>query len=435
MFTFAQQIFGMDFLKELEWRGMLHQLTPGIEELLAAGPQVAYIGFDPTAPSMTIGNYVQIMLLTFWQRSGHKPIVLMGGATGRIGDPSGKDKERTLKSYDELDHNLAHQAAQAKRLLNLEGEDGGLLVNNLDFYQEMGAIDFLRDVGKTLTINYMLAKDSVKNRIDTGMSFTEFSYQLLQGYDFERLYELHDCMVQMGGSDQWGNITGGIEFVRRRLGKKAYAVTTPLLTKADGSKFGKSEAGNIWLDAELTSPFEFYQFWLRAADADIPKFLKYFSLRNREEIEGMISRVESGDNPNEVKRSLADELTERIHGEEGLRTAQSVTNLLYGRSATREDLMSLDAATLAALDGKIDTFRVSATAISGGTSVIDFLAETTGAVNSKSEARRAIQNNAISINKEKIGDVDAALHASQLLHDRYLLLENGKKRKYLVIAE
>ncbi|MEL6142168.1 MAG: tyrosine--tRNA ligase [Bacteroidota bacterium] len=423
----------MDFLKELEWRGMLHQMTPGIEELLAEGSQIAYIGFDPTAKSLTIGNYVQIMLLTLWQRAGHRPIVLMGGATGRIGDPSGKDQERQLKTFEELDANLASQVEQMKSLLDFEGENGAILVNNLDFYSEMSAIDFLRNVGKTLTINYMLAKDSVKNRIETGMSFTEFSYQLLQGYDFAKLFELHGCRVQMGGSDQWGNITGGIEFVRRQQGGKVFAVTTPLLTKADGSKFGKSEAGNIWLSAEYTSPFEFYQFWLRAADADLEKFIKYFSLRPRVEMEDMIARIET--DPNGVKRELADELTARVHGEIGLKTAQGVTNLLYGRSATREDLMALDAPTLLSLDGKIDTFRVPASVFKGEESLIDFLAETTKAVASKSEARRAIQNNAVSINKEKVTSVEATLTPNQLLHNKFVLLENGRKRKYLVIAE
>jgi tyrosyl-tRNA synthetase len=423
----------MDFLQELEWRGMLHQQTPGLEELLASGPQVAYIGFDPTAKSLTIGNYVQIMLLNLWQRAGHRPIVLMGGATGRIGDPSGKDEERQLKSFDELDGNLAAQIKQIKTLLDFEGENGAILANNLDFYGEMSAIDFLRDVGKTLTINYMLAKDSVKNRIETGMSFTEFSYQLLQGYDFAKLHDLHGCKVQMGGSDQWGNITGGIEFVRRQQSEKVFAVTTPLLTKADGSKFGKSEAGNIWMSGEYTSPFEFYQFWLRGADADLEKFVKYFSLRPREEMQDMIDRID-GD-PNGVKRELGEELTLRIHGTAGLKMAKNVTNLLYGRSSTPEELAELDAPTLKSLDGKIDTFRVPLATFVSSTSLIDFLADSTEAVSSKSEARRAIQGNAISINKEKIADVEATVNQSQLLHGRYLLLENGKKRKYLVIAE
>lgn len=423
----------MDFLEELQWRGMLHQVTPGLEELLQSGPQLAYIGFDPTAQSLTIGNYVQIMLLNLWQRAGHRPIVLMGGATGRIGDPSGRDQERQLKTYDELDNNLARQVEQMKRLLDFEGPNGAILVNNLDFYRDMSAIDFLRDVGKTLTINYMLAKDSVKNRIETGMSFTEFSYQLLQGYDFAKLFEAHNCRVQMGGSDQWGNITGGIEFVRRQLGQKAFSVTTPLLTKADGTKFGKSAGGNIWLSAELTSPFDFYQFWLRANDADVEKFVKYFSLRSRAEMEAMIERIPT--EPGEVKRLLAEELTARLHGEAGLQLATTATNIIYGRSADAKELASLDAATLASLADKIETLRVDLAVFSSNMPFIDFLSEQTHLFSSKSEARRAIQSNAISINKEKISDLEASLQTSHLLHGSYALLENGKKKKFLIIAQ
>lgn len=412
---------------------MLHQSTPGLEELLASGSQLAYIGFDPTAKSLTIGNYVQIMLLNLWQRAGHRPIVLMGGATGRIGDPSGKDQERQLKTYDELDNNLAKQVEQMKRFLDFEGPNGAILVNNLDFYRDMSAIDFLRDVGKTLTINYMLAKDSVKNRIETGMSFTEFSYQLLQGYDFAELYQAYGCKVQMGGSDQWGNITGGIEFVRRKLGEKAFAVTTPLLTKADGTKFGKSEGGNIWLSSEYTSPFEFYQFWLRANDADMEKFIKYFSLRPRAEMEAMIAQIDT--EPNAAKLALAEELTVRIHGEAGLRKAAAATNILYGRSASSEELLTLDADTLGSLADKIETFRLRKELFVEQQSVIDFLSESTAITSSKSEARRAIQSNAISINKEKISDPESSLQAGQLLHGSYALLENGKKKKYLIIAQ
>ena len=264
---------------------MLHDATPGIEDILEKGKVVGYIGFDPTAPSLTIGNYVQLMILSLFQRAGHQPIVLLGGATGRIGDPSGKDKERELKTFDELDRNLEFQKAQVRNILNFEeGDNKAIFVNNLDFYKEMNVLDFLRDVGKTLTVNYMSSKESVKKRLETGISFTEFSYQLLQAYDFQVLFKEYNCLVQMGGSDQWGNITSGTEFIRRNLGKKAYAVTTPLLTKADGSKFGKSASGNIWLDPKLTSPYKFYQFWLKATNDDIPKFTRYFTLLSKEEI-------------------------------------------------------------------------------------------------------------------------------------------------------
>ncbi len=425
----------MDFIAELEWRGMLHQLTPGIREHLTE-PRRAYIGFDPTAPSLTIGNYVQVMLLLHWMRAGHEAVVLFGGATGRIGDPSGKDKERELKTYDELDANLARQREQMERLLGADA--GATIVNNLDFYREMNVLTFLRDVGKTLTVSYMMSKDSVQNRLESGMSFTEFSYQLLQGYDFQQLYANHGVTVQMGGSDQWGNITSGTEFVRRNLEAKAYAVTTPLLTKADGSKFGKSAEGNIWLDPELTSPYDFYQFWLRADDADLPTYLKYFSLRSRELILADCAAVEAhvgGEDRyrevTEIKTTLATELTRRVHGDEALQTAQRVTNLLWGRGATADDLRALDARAFTALSGNIPTHRVDRTLLPVG--LMELLAEHSDVVASKSEARRAIQGNAIAVNKEKVTDVDGMVGTDYLLHDRYLLLENGKKNRFLYV--
>jgi tyrosyl-tRNA synthetase len=446
----------MDFIAELTWRGMLHQLTPGIEEHLAEAPRKAYIGFDPTAPSMTIGNYVQIMLLTLWARAGHHPVVLFGGATGRIGDPSGKDKERQLKTYEELDNNLEFQRQQMLRLLSagLSGANAGAgtaegsseakvdgakfsVVNNYDFYKDMNALDFLRNVGKTLTISYMMTKDSVKNRLESGMSFTEFSYQLLQGYDFQCLYEQEGVTIQMGGSDQWGNITAGTEFVRRNLEGKAYAVTTPLLTKADGSKFGKSEAGNIWLDAEMTSPYEFYQFWLRSNDADIPTYLKYFSLRSKEEIlaDCAIFEQEAPEfrDINNVKKRLGEELTQRVHGAEGLATALRVTNLLYGKGAA-EDLHALDAKTLAFLGGTLPTFTVAASVLDASPTLIDFLADAE-ILASKSEAKRAIQGNAIAINKVKMTDLMTTVSTDDLLHSKFMMVENGKKKRYLVIVD
>lgn len=312
------------------------------------------------------------------------------------------------------------------------------VVNNYDFYKDMNALDFLRNVGKTLTISYMMTKDSVKNRLESGMSFTEFSYQLLQGYDFQCLYEQEGVTVQMGGSDQWGNITAGTEFVRRNLDGKAYAVTTPLLTKADGSKFGKSEAGNIWLDPEMTSPYEFYQFWLRSSDADIPTYLKYFSLRSKEEILSDCA-VFTPEIPEyaavvAVKQRLAEELTERVHGQEGLDNAVRVTNLLYGKGAAN-DLRALDAKTLAFLGGTLPTFSVSAGVMASSPTLIDFLAEHTEVAASKSEAKRAIQGNAISINKEKIADENAVVSSGELLHNKYLMVENGKNKRYLVIVE
>ena len=275
----------MNFVEELKWRGMLHDMTPGADDLLESGKITGYIGFDPTAPSMTIGNFVQLQLLKLFQLSGHQPIVLMGGATGRIGDPSFKDKERELKTEDELDTNLRFQLEQVKKFLDFDGPNAAIVVNNYDFYKDMNVLAFLRDVGKTLTVNYMMSKDSVKNRLETGLSFTEFSYQLLQAYDFLVLYQKYGCRIQMGGSDQWGNITSGTEFIRRHLEDgKAFAVTTPLLTKADGKKFGKSEEGNIWLDPNRTSAYKFYQFWINADDADISKYLRYFTLKSKQEV-------------------------------------------------------------------------------------------------------------------------------------------------------
>lgn len=424
----------MDFLAELAWRGMLHDSIPGIETELQQGMVTGYIGFDPTAPSLTIGNYVQIMLLDLFQRSGHKPIVLMGGATGRIGDPSGKDKERELKSYDELDNNLNHQMEQFKKFLNFdEGPNKAVLINNYDFYKDMNVLDFLRTVGKTLTVNYMMNKESVKKRIETGISFTEFSYQLLQGYDFQCLFEKESCILQMGGSDQWGNITAGTEFVRRNLGGKAYAITTPLLTRADGKKFGKSEEGNIWLDAKLTSPYKFYQFWINCDDADIPLFTRYFTLHSKEEIEAR--EEELADNPIERKRLLAEELTIRIHSQEEYEAVLRVSDMLFSKKANKDNLLQMKDTDLATLAKEIPSFTVPRGIFSEGVSVIDLLAEHTQITDSKSVARNAIKGNAIAVNKDKITNHDTHINQDWLLHGKYLMVENGKKNKYMLVAE
>lgn len=419
----------MNFIEELKWRGMLFDMTPGAEEQLASGSCKGYIGFDPTAPSMTIGNYVQIMLLTLWQKSGNKPVVLMGGATGRVGDPSGKSEERQLKTFEELDHNLAHQVNQMKSLLDFEGEYGFELVNNLDFYKNMNVLDFLRDVGKTLTVSYMTSKESVKNRMETGLSFTEFSYQLLQAYDFQKLYSENDCIFQMGGSDQWGNITSGTEFIRRNVQGKAYAITTPLLTKADGKKFGKSEKGNIWLDPKLTSPYEFYQFWLNADDADVEKFIKYFSLKSRIEMEAMITMIH--ENPNQVKRDLAKELTTRVHGDSAYIAAQNVSELLFNHRASAEQLHSLEITDFEIIGQEIQSYTISAQ----GKTLLEILTNETEIFSSKSEARRALKGNSISINKIKMTDEAYAIEPSDMIHDKYVLVESGKKKKFLVIQE
>jgi tyrosyl-tRNA synthetase len=418
----------MSFLEELKWRGMLHDLTPGVEEHLEKGMTVGYIGFDPTAPSMTIGNYVQIMILKHWQLAGHKPIALFGGATGRIGDPSGKDKERELKTGDELDYNLAHQQAQIRKFLNFDdGDNKAIMVNNYDFYKNMNVLDFLRDVGKTIGINYMLAKDSVKNRLETGMSFTEFSYQLLQGYDFQCLFNQQNCSVQMGGSDQWGNITSGTEFIRRNLSEKAYALTTPLLTRADGKKFGKSEQGNIWLDPNLTSPYKFYQFWINADDADTPKYFRYFSLKSKAEIENL--ELEHKDNPRELKRILAEELTIRIHSENDYKSVLKVSDILFGKS-DESILRGMDKTEFKTISEEIPSFKIAMN--EEGINILTLLAELTTICPSRSEARKAIQNNAVSINKNKITSQDLIITKGHLIQDTYIMVENGKKNKYVL---
>ncbi len=424
----------MNFLEELEWRGMLQDATPGLDEVLNKGRVTGYIGFDPTAPALTIGNYVQIMLLSLFQRSGHQPLVLMGGATGRIGDPSGRDSERELKTFEELDANLEHQKKQIRKFLSFEeGPNKALMVNNLDFYKSMNVLDFLRDVGKTLTVNYMMSKESVQKRLDSGISFTEFSYQLLQAYDFQVLYQKYNCILQMGGSDQWGNITSGTEFIRRNLGEKAYAVTTPLLTKADGSKFGKSMGGNIWLDPELTTPYKFYQFWINADDADTPKFTRYFTLKPRAEIEAR--EQEHAGNPQELKRLLAEELTVRVHSEEDYRSVLRVSQLLFGRNATKENLLELGQGELATVAAEIPSFTIPRGLLANGANIVDLLAEHTGILPSKGEARRAIQGNAISVNKDKVDSHEHTVSHEALLHGRYIMVENGKKNKYIVVAE
>jgi tyrosyl-tRNA synthetase len=422
----------INFIDELRWRGMLHDLTPGAEELLKSRKVVGYIGFDPTAPSMTIGNYVQIMLLKLFQLSGHTPIVLMGGATGRIGDPSGKDKERELKSYDELDKNLAFQKKQVEKFLDFEGPNAAIMVNNFDFYNQMNVLDFLRDVGKTLTVSYMMSKDSVKNRLETGLSFTEFSYQLLQSYDFQVLYQKFDCILQMGGSDQWGNITSGTEFIRRNIEGKAYAVTTPLLTKGDGTKFGKSEQGNIWLNPNLTSAYKFYQFWLNADDVDLPKYLRYFTLKSQQEVQDL--ETEHALNPKVLKAILAEELTRRVHSDADFESVFAVSNILFGKDANADNVLQLSIDQLATIAEEIPTAVVKTSDLLAGVPIAELLAQT-GILSSKTEARKAIQNNAIAINKTKINDFEYKIEMSHILHDQYILVENGKKNKHMLILE
>ncbi len=416
----------MDFLSELRWRGMLQDVTPGLEDYLKTEKVTAYIGFDPTAPSLTIGNYVQIMLLTLLQKYGHKPIVLLGGATGRIGDPSGKDKERQLKSYEELDSNLNFQKEQFKKLIDFsDAENPAMFINNIDFYKDLNILEFLRVAGKTLTVNYMLSKDSVQNRLENGLSFTEFSYQLLQAYDFQCLYNDYGCKLQMGGSDQWGNITSGTEFIRRNIGGKAYALTTPLLTKADGTKFGKSAEGNIWLDSKLTSPYRFYQFWINAADADIPTFVRYFTFFDQDTIQ----KREKDLDIREQKLLLAEELTVRIHGKGAYQAVLKVTDLLFNKPS--DDQIDLSETELEMIANEIPTFDISSESINNNLTINDLLTTESQILSSKGEVRRAIQNNALKLNKEKITSGEDLISLHQLIRDKYIILENGKKNKYL----
>jgi tyrosyl-tRNA synthetase len=426
----------MGFIEELKWRGLLHDMTPGMEEALENGSVRAYIGFDPTAPSLTIGNFVPIMILKLFQDAGHQPVVLMGGATGRVGDPSGKDAERKLLDYSTLDHNLKHQQAQFGKFLRFDDSDtSAIVVNNYDFYKEMSVLDFLRDVGKRITVNYMMSKDSVKNRLEKGLSFTEFSYQLLQGYDFQYLYENLDCKIQMGGSDQWGNITGGTELIRRNLGGKAFALTCPLLTKADGKKFGKSEKGNIWLDPTMTSPYEFYQFWINAADGDLGKFFRTFSLKTREEIEAIEAEHAEAPHKRIAQNALAEELTTRVHSKEDYDSAKAVSAFLFNKKASKEQLMSLTATQLQNIADDLRSFTISKADLEKGINMADLLAESTTILKSKSEVRRAIKGSAIAVNKTKAKSFEEIVNADALMHGKYIMIENGKKNKFMIIAE
>lgn len=421
-----------DFLAELRWRSMLQDFTPGLEEYLQNGVRKAYIGFDPTAKSLGIGNYVQIMLLIHLQRCGHQPVVVMGGATGRVGDPSGKDKERELKSLEELEANMAAQEKQMRTFLNFdEGNNKAIWVNNFDFYKEMNVLHFLRDVGKHMTVNYMMSKDSVKSRMETGISFTEFSYQLLQAYDFLCLYQKEDCRIQMGGSDQWGNITSGTELIGKCIpNAKAYAVTTPLLTKSDGKKFGKTEGGNVWLDAQFTSPYQFYQFWLNCDDSDLKKLTRYFSLKSQEEILEMENT--HADDPQRMKGKLAEELTLRLHGKDAFRSVQEVSELLFNKNCSHEFLKEMQPETFQQLASEIPHCSVPIVLRAQPQSLVDLMTSFGGIVQSKSEARRAVQANAVAINKIKVSDVEAMVQPEDWLQGKYLLIENGKKNKYIL---
>jgi len=411
---------------------MLHDHIPGTEDLLKNGGVSGYIGFDPTADSLGIGNMVQVMTLTHFQRCGNKPIALIGGATGMVGDPSGKSAERNLLDLDRLQHNLECQRKQLEKFLDFEGENAAEIVNNYDWFKEFGFLEFIRDVGKHISINYMMAKDSVKNRLETGMSFTEFSYQLIQGYDFYHLWKQHGCKIQMGGSDQWGNITTGTELIRRLEGGEAYALTTPLIKKADGTKFGKSEGGNVWLDAKRTSPYKFYQFLLNTADADVGNYMRVFSIKGQEEIEALEAEHAQAPHTRLMQRTLAEELTSRVHSSEDLQKAQNASEVLFGK-ATSEALKSLDGETIRDVFEGVPQAEVSKSELESGIDAVELLAGKTGFLASNGEARRALKENSISVNKAKVND-QFRTSSDDLIAGQYLLLQRGKRNYFLVIA-
>lgn len=425
----------MNLIEELRWRGMLQDIMPGTEEQLKKEMTTAYIGFDPTADSLHIGSLVPILLLVHLQKAGHKPIALVGGATGMIGDPSMKSEERNLLSEEQLQVNVEGIRKQLAQFLDFDPArpNAAEMTNNYDWFKDISFIHFLRDVGKHLTVNYMMAKDSVKKRIegDTGISYTEFAYQLMQGYDFYWLYTHKNCKLQMGGSDQWGNITTGTELVRRKAGGEAFAFTCPLITKADGTKFGKTEKGNVWLDPKKTSPYEFYQFWLNASDADAEKWIKIFTFLTPEVVDELISKHRQDADARELQKRLAHEVTSFVHGEEGLKKALGSSSLLFGNQQAPAESLSLE--DLEGLEG-VAKFDYPAGKISAGIDVVSFLAET-GIFPSKGDARKMVQGGGISINRKKIDNIQLIIESSLLLHGQYLLVQKGKKNYYLVKAQ
>jgi tyrosyl-tRNA synthetase len=421
----------MNFIEELKWRGMIHDIMPGTEEQFAKETTSAYIGFDPTSDSLHIGSLVQIMILVHLQRCGHKPFALVGGATGMVGDPSGKSKERNLLDEETLNHNLSSVQKQLEQFLDFDcGENSAEVVNNFDWFNEFSFLDFIRDVGKHISVNYMMAKDSVKSRLETGISFTEFSYQLVQAYDFYWLWKNKNCKVQLGGSDQWGNIVSGTELIRRKGEGKSFAVTTPLIQKADGGKFGKTESGNIWLDKSKTSPYKFYQFWLNSSDEDAKNYIKIFTLKGEEEIKKQIEEHDKTPHLRLLQKSIAKEVTTRVHSKEDLEMAIKASGILFGTS-TAEDLKSLDVDTFLSVFEGVPQFEINKSDLSAG--ILDLLAEKTQVFASKGEARRMIQSNAVSINKEKITE-NFQLTENNLLNGRYILIQKGKKNYFLIIV-
>ena len=422
----------MSFIEELRWRGMIHDVMPGTAEQLEKEMTTAYVGIDPTADSLHIGHLVSIMMLKHLQLAGHKPLALVGGATGMIGDPSGKSEERNLLSEELLRHNQECIKVQLLRFLDFDPAkpNHAEIVNNYDWMKEFSFLSFLREVGKHLTVNYMMAKDSVQKRLETGLSFTEFTYQLVQGYDFLHLYENKNCRLQMGGSDQWGNILTGTELIRRKAGGEAFAVTCPLITKADGGKFGKTEKGNIWLDPEKTSPYAFYQFWLNCSDEDSKKYIRIFTLFSRAELEVLEQEHEQAPHLRALQKALAKDLTIRVHGEAEYNQAVEASEILFGKGTT-ETLRQLDEKTLLSVFEGVPQSEISRTELEAGIGMVDFLSEKTGIFPSKGEARRMLKDGGVQVNKEKAQE-DTILTVSHLLNNRYILAQKGKKNYFLV---
>ncbi len=428
-----------NFVEELTWRGMIHTVMPGAEAHLMEGMKSAYVGFDPTADSLHIGNLVPIMLLAHYQRCGHKPVALVGGATGMIGDPSGKSSERNLLDEKTLRHNQDAIKNQLAHFLDFESdaENAAVLVNNYDWMKEFSFLEFIRDVGKHITVNYMMAKDSVKNRISSddsdGMSFTEFTYQLVQGYDFLHLYRANACSIQMGGSDQWGNITTGTELIRRIAGGKGYAITCPLITKSDGSKFGKSEGGNVWLDANRTSPYKFYQYWLNSSDEDAEKYIKIFTFLEEEAISNLIETHKEAPHLRVLQKRLAEEITTMVHSKLDLENAIKASNILFGKS-TSEDLKALNEQTFLDVFEGVPQTEIDASEITEGLDMVGALAEKGGFLKSNGEARRALKENSISVNKEKVKE-DYKITKADVINNKFVLLQRGKKNYFVLVVK
>ncbi|MFW9598361.1 MAG: tyrosine--tRNA ligase [Paludibacter sp.] len=430
----------MNFIEELQWRGMIHTMMPGTEEQLAKEMTAAYVGIDPTADSLHIGHLVSVMMLRHFQRAGHKPIALVGGATGMIGDPSGKSAERNLLDEAALRHNQESIKNQLAKFLDFESDapNAAELVNNYDWMKDYSFLDFIRDIGKHITVNYMMAKDSVKKRLSSessvGMSFTEFSYQLLQGYDFLWLNQNKNCKLQMGGSDQWGNITTGTELIRRKTDGEAFALVCPLITKADGGKFGKTESGNVWLDRRYTSPYKFYQFWLNVSDADAEKYIKIFTSIEKDEIFALIAEHAQAPHVRLLQKRLAKEVTIMVHSEEDYNAAVEASNILFG-NATSDALKKLDEDTLLAVFDGVPQFKVDKSLFEAGVKAIDLLVDNAAVFPSKGEMRKLVQSGGVSLNKEKLDSQDSVIAVENLLNNKYLLAQKGKKNYFLIIAE